>query len=206
MLKEPTTTITNFILSLEALILAALLIIRPLTFPSLPYWTTTIICIGIGTILGGIYHGFERPFSFKPIYLLIAVLMATFCLAVTSDNFGQELAVSLHWPIAGLALLFFLTTRIYPRKILAFAALLAAVLLVAFSLYLRLAVIGAFPGAWLLAAGIGTLLAGTVMMLGNVRFKLVWSFDRFAVYHLVQMISLLLLYLGLSLRNPVPLQ
>jgi len=205
-LNDPVTSITDFILGLESLILAVLLLIRPRSSPSLPYWIVTILCTGIGTLLGGIYHGLDHPFSYGVIYLLIAVLMTTFCLAVLSDNFGQQLVARLRLPLAGLALLFLLIAHIYPEKILTFSAILAIILVVALGLYLRRAVIGALPGAWLIAAGIGTLLAGTVMMLGNVGFSLLWSFDRNAVYHLVLMISLLLLYLGVSLRNPVPPQ
>ncbi len=69
---------------------------------------------------------------------------------------------------------------------------------------LGLTVIRALPGALLVSAGIGMLLAGALMMLGNVRFDFILRFNRNAVYHLVQLITLLL-YLGLSLRDTLPL-
>ncbi|NVM57681.1 MAG: hypothetical protein HWN51_06145, partial [Desulfobacterales bacterium] len=56
MLQEPTTTITDFLMSLETLILAALLLISPQTFPSLPYWIVSLAGLGVAALLGGLYH------------------------------------------------------------------------------------------------------------------------------------------------------
>ena len=200
MLQEPTTTITDFILGLETLILAALLLINPQTFSSQPYWIASLLCLGVAAVLGGLYHGFDRFSSYTGVYFSISVLMATLCLAVITDGFGEEIARGFRWPVAGLALAFFLVARTYPTRILAFAALLAVLLVLALVLYLHLTVTRALPGAGFLAAGIATLLIGAAMMLGNVGFTLIWTFDRNAVYHLVQMVGSLFFYLGLSSR------
>lgn len=201
MINEPTTTITDFLLGLEALVLVALLLVSPQTFPSLPYWIVSLSCIGAAAVLGGFYHGFDRSPSYVGIYLCISILMASFCLAVITDNFRVEMAHVFRWPVAVLALAFFLITRVYPTRILAFTAVLAVLLVLALGLYLRLMFTGTLPGAGLVAAGIATLLAGAAMMLGNVGFTFIWTFDRNAVYHLAQMVSLLFFYLGLSLRG-----
>ena len=200
MINEPTTTITDFILGLEALVLAAILFINPQTYPSLPYWIASLLCLGVAAVLGGLYHGFDRFSSYTGVYFCISVLMATLCLAVITDGFGEEIARGFRWPVAGLALAFFLVARTYPTRILAFAALLAVFLVLALVLYLHLMVTRALPGAGFLAAGIATLLIGAAMMLGNVGFTLIWTFDRNAVYHLVQMAGVLFFYLGLSSR------
>ncbi len=200
MLQEPTTTITDFILGLEALVLAALLLISPQTFPSQPYWIASLLCLGVAAVLGGLYHGFDRFSSYTGVYFCISVLMAALCLAVITDGFGEEIARGFRWPVAGLALAFFLVARTYPTRILAFAALLAVFLVLALVLYLHLMVTRALPGAGFLAAGIATLLIGAAMMLGNVGFTLIWTFDRNAVYHLVQMVGSLFFYFGLISR------
>ena len=200
MLQEPTTTITDFILGLEALVLAALLLISPQTFPSQPYWIASLLCLGVAAVLGGLYHGFDRFSSYTGVYFCISVLMAALCLAVITDGFGEEIARGFRWPVAGLALAFFLVARTYPTRILAFAALLAVFLVLALILYLHLMVTRALPGAGFLAAGIATLLIGAAMMLGNVGFTLIWTFDRNAVYHLVQMVGSLFFYFGLISR------
>ncbi len=200
MLQEPTTTITDFILGLEALVLAALLLISPQTFPSQPYWIASLLCLGVAAVLGGLYHGFDRFSSYTGVYFCISVLMAALCLAVITDGFGEEIARGFRWPVAGLALAFFLVARTYPTRILAFAAFLAVFLVLALVLYLHLMVTRALPGAGFLAAGIATLLIGAAMMLGNVGFTLIWTFDRNAVYHLVQMVGSLFFYFGLISR------
>lgn len=201
MINEPTTTITDFILALEALVLATLLLMNPQIYPSLPYWIASLFCLSVAAVLGGLYHGFDRPSSYTGVYFCISVLMVTLCLAVITDGFGEEIARGFRWPVAGLALVFFLVTRIYPTRILTFTALLAVLLVLALALYLYLMVTGALPGAGFLAAGIATLLIGAAMMLGNVGFTLIWTFDRNAVYHLVQMVGILFLFLGLSSRG-----
>jgi hypothetical protein len=200
MINEPTTTITDFILGLEALVLAALLLINPQTFSSQPYWIASLLCLGVAAVLGGLYHGFDRFSSYTGVYFCISVLMATLCLAVITDGFGEQIARGFRWPVAGLALAFFLVARTYPTRILAFAALLTVLLVLGLVLYLHLMVTRALPGAGFLAAGIATLLVGAAMMLGNVGFTLIWTFDRNAVYHLVQMGGCLFFYLGLSSR------
>ena len=174
MINEPTTTITDFILGLEALVLSALLFASPHTFPGLPYWIASLLCLGVAAVLGGLYHGFDRFSSYTGVYLSVSILMATLCLAVITDGFGEEMAHRLRWPVAGLAL--------------------------ALALYLHLMVTRALPGAGFLAAGIAALLIGAAMMLGNVGFTLIWTFDRNAVYHLVQMVGILFFFLGLSSR------
>lgn len=203
MLQEPTTTITDFLLGLEALILAALLLISPQTFPSLPYWIVSLVGLGVAALLGGLYHGFERTSLEVGIYFFISVLMAAFCLAAITDGFGEETARGFRWLVAVLALAFFLVTRIYPTRIMAFTALLAAILVFALALYLRLMFTGALPGAGFVAAGIAMLLTGAAMLLGNVRFTFIWTFDRNGTYHLMQMAGFLFFYLGLSQRGPL---
>ena len=200
MINEPTTTITDFILGLEALALSVLLFVSPHTFPSLPYWIASLLCLGIAAVLGGLYHGFDRFSSYTVVYLSVSVLVATLCLAVITDGFGEEIAHGFRWPVAGLALVFFLVAWIYPTRILAFTALLAVLLVLALVLYIHLMVTRALPGAGFLAAGSAALLIGAAMMLRNVGFTLIWTFDRNAVYHLVQMVGILFFSLGLSLR------
>ncbi len=200
MINEPTTTITDFILSLEALVLSALLFASPHTFPGLPYWIASLLCLGVAAVLGGLYHGFDRFSSYTGVYLSVSILMATLCLAVITDGFGEEMAHRLRWPVTGLALAFFVVALIYPARILAFTALLAVLLVTTLVLYFHLMVTRAQPGAGLLAAGIASMLIGAAMMLGNVGFTLIWTFDRNAVYHLVQMVGILFLFLGLSSR------
>lgn len=200
MLHEPTTSITDFILGLEALILAALLAVNGHPFPSLPYWITILVLFGLAALLGGFAHGLARPSMFAFIYLCLSILLASSILATVTDFFGHGVTLRARWPAALLALIFFLVARRYPTRIPAYATLQAVVLLLALILYLRLAFTRALPGAGYIAAGIAITLAAATLLLKKVQFTVVWTFDRNGVYHLALMVAVLFYYLGLSLR------
>ncbi|MFB0515153.1 MAG: hypothetical protein ACETWG_00935 [Candidatus Neomarinimicrobiota bacterium] len=200
MLHEPTTSITDFILGLETLILAALLAMNGHHFPSQPYWITTLALLGVAALLGGVAHGLAYHSLFTGIYLGLAIMMATFVLAALTDSFGPELVLKARWLVAVLALIFLIIAWFYPSRILTFAAVEAVVMFLALIVYIRLALVQAVPGAGYLSAGTAFTLAAAALLLKKVQLTLVWTFDGNGVYHLVQMVGVLFFYLGLSLR------
>lgn len=201
MLHEPTTAITNFILGLEALVLAFLLIMGRATFPSLPYWIATIILLGVAALLGGFAHGLAYRPLFTLIYASLAALMVTFLIATLIDGFGPELAGLLRWPVIGLAILFMLIAWRFPRHIQAYAVVEGLIMIGAFAIYLRLALTHALNGAGYIAAGIAATLTAAVLFMIKVKFTFIWTFNHNDVYHLVQMAGVLLFFLGLSARS-----
>ncbi|UCD38959.1 MAG: hypothetical protein JSW54_05640 [Fidelibacterota bacterium] len=200
-LQEPTTAITDFLLGLESFAFAALLTAGTYTFPSLPYWTATLIMLGIAALLGGFAHGLARFSIFAIIYPCLAILMTSFILATLVDSFGQELAHQVRWFIAFLALIFMLVAWRYPTRIRAYAVVLAALMILAFLLYLRQALTTTLPGSAYIAAGIATTILAAALLLKRARITLIWTFDHNGVYHLVQMVGVLFFYLGLSQRS-----
>ncbi|MCH7497881.1 MAG: hypothetical protein IH971_08525 [Candidatus Marinimicrobia bacterium] len=200
MLREATTSITDFLLGLEALTLLALLGLATAPFPGRTYWLLTMALLGVGAMLGGLAHGLARPRLFTPMYLLLALLIATFVLAVLADALSQELPLWAWWLAGGLALL-----------LLAAALSRAAVKLLVTTAAVGLALIGAIylwlffgrdlPGAGFLAAGFALSAAGGALMLKKVGLTAIWSFDHNGLYHLIQMVSLLLFYVGLIQRG-----
>jgi hypothetical protein len=200
MLHEPTTAITDFILGLEALGLALLLIMGRATFPSLPYWIATITLLGVAALLGGFAHGLAYRPLFTLIYASLSALMVTFLIATLVDGFGPELAGRLRWPVIGLAILFLMVAWRFPRHIQVYAVLEGIIMLGAFAVYLWLALTHTLGGAGYIAAGIGTTLIAAVLFMLKVNFTFIWTFNHNDVYHLVQMVGVLLFFLGLYVR------
>jgi hypothetical protein len=200
MLHEPTTAITDFILGLEALVLAVLLIMTRAAFPSLPYWIATIILLGVAALLGGFAHGLAYRPLFTLIYATLSALIVTFLIATLIDGFGPEFAGRLRWPVIGLAILFLLIAWRFPRHIQAYAIVEGLIMVVAFAVYLWLALTHALSGAGYIAAGIGITLIAAMLFMTKVNFTFIWTFNHNDVYHLVQMVGVLLFFLGLFVR------
>ena len=79
-------------------------------------------------------------------------------------------------------------------------------MLVALVGYTWLACRGKLRGAWWMAAGIlVTIVAAGVQASKGISFTLIWSFDHNGVYHLIQMVGMVLLAAGLgrALRSSV---
>lgn len=200
MLHEPTTSITDFMLGLETLILAAFLINGGNAFPSLPFWTVALILLGVAAILGGFAHGMSRPVLFLAIYPCLALIMAMFVMAALTDIFGVELAQRARWPVGILVLAFALIVWRFPKYIQISAVLEAVIMVLALIFYLRMALNHSLPGSGHIAAGIVITIVAVVLLLRDTQLKIVYTFDRNGIYHLVQMVGVLFFYLGLSLR------
>ena len=71
-------------------------------------------------------------------------------------------------------------------------------MLLALGGYIWLACQGRLEGTWLMAAGIlVTIIAAGVQAGKAVSFTINWSFDHNGVYHLIQMVGIVLLVAGL---------
>ena len=71
-------------------------------------------------------------------------------------------------------------------------------LLIAFAAYLWLAVSGTVSGADWMAAGIAvSLIAAAIQPIKRLRVALLWEFDRNGLFHLAQVVGLILLCVGL---------
>ena len=201
MLHEPTTAITDFILGLETLALALILMMGKGTFPSLPYWIAAFILLGTAALLGGFAHGLAYHRLFILIQANLAALMVILLLATLMDGFGSEVAIRWRWPVIGLAVIFALAAWRFPRHFHIYAAFEGILMVGILAVYLWLALTNAINGAGFIAAGIGITLIAAVLFLKKVHFSLVWTFNHNDVYHLVQMVGVFFLFLGLFLRS-----
>jgi hypothetical protein len=200
-LHEPTTSITDFILGAEALILAVCLINGGSASPSLPYWTTTLILLGVAAILGGFTHGLACPAMFVALYPCLAFLMAAFVIATLTDIFGAELSRRALWLVGIMVLVFVPIAWRFPKHLQAYAVAGVLIMVPALIIYLKMALHHKLPGSGYIATGIAATIIGVALLLRDVQLKLIYTFDRNGLNHLAQMVGVLFFYLGLSLRT-----
>jgi hypothetical protein len=209
---ERTTAATDAVLAAAALVAIALLRRVPPSFGR-SVWTAALGSLAVASALGAIAHGVRLPSAgrellWQPLYLSLGVTMALFVVGAVRDWRGAPAAQRILLPMLGVAVVFYGITWLSGGSFLAFVVYEAAALLFSLAIYLRLARGHRRPGAAAMAAALGvSLAAGGVQAahLGSVR--LVWEFDHNGLFHLIQLIGLVLLVAGLRrllLLSPEP--
>lgn len=167
-------------------------------------WTWFFGLLSAASLLGAISHGFRMTSSVNTalwvvIYLVLGIMMALFLIA----------AVTLHWnPQLGkqclpygmlIAFVFFLVTQIWSDSFLLFVIYEAISMLLALTLYVSCLWFRREQGSGLLAAGIVVgIVAAVLDSQPSLQLNFIWTFNNHGIFHLAQMISLLLLTIGVS--------
>jgi hypothetical protein len=129
--------------------------------------------------------------------------MALFVVGAVRDWRGDKAGRRALVPMLLVALAFYGVTRLTGGRFLAFVVYEAAALTFSLLVYLHLVRTGGRPGAAAVAAALAvSLAAGAVQAtdLGSVR--LLWEFDHNGLFHLVQLLGLVLLVAGLRRLLP----
>ena len=158
--------------------------------------------MAVASALGAAAHGFAltdtvRELLWQPLYLALGVTMALFVAGAVRDRYGDGAARRLLPPLLVLALLFYAVTRVTGGDFLVFVLYESAALLLALLIYLRLAVEGRSGAAAVAAAFALSLTAGAVQASGIGPVRLVWEFDHNGLFHLIELLGLVLLVGGL---------
>lgn len=207
---ELTTAASDAALAVLALVCIRWLAARrPVDPPRVTVWILVLALLAVASALGAIAHGFELSADtmyllWQPLFLSLGLVVALFVVAAAYDGFGPETARRLLIPALVVGACFYLITLLVPGTFLVFVLYEAVAMLVALGLYLRLAVRISEPWAWLMVLGIGlNIVAAAIQATGSVRLDVVVPFDHNGVFHLVQMVAIVVLVAGIgkSLRN-----
>ena len=201
---EQTTAITDVILAAQAI--AAIAVSRR-GVPRKPMWTDiwcwVFGCLSVASFLGAASHGLKmadwyRAAIWIPAYLALGLTMALFVVAAVSMHWDHSLARRC-LPLAVLSAgLFFAVTQFWSDSFLLFVIFESVAMFFSLALYAVCFWKRREAGSGWLAAGV---LVGIVAALADtqkwLRMTMVWEFDNHGVFHLIQMVSLLLLTIGI---------
>jgi hypothetical protein len=166
-------------------------------------WGGAFALLSLAAFLGAIAHGLKMPpranaLLWRPLNLALGLTISLFVVGVVYDLRNKAAARRILAPMLAVGVGFFVLTQVASGTFLMFVLFQAVAMLFALGAYGWLGVKRRLAGAWWMAGGVlATLIAAAIQATGAVSFTLVWPFDHNGVYHLVQMVGLLLLTAGL---------
>ena len=201
---EQTTALTDVLVFLVATAAIGYMGFYPAAEPEKIFiWIAAFGFIAIASLLGALAHGIVLPEKihariWRLLNLCLGLAVSLFVVGVVYDLMGSNAALkTLPFMIAAGAVFYLLTWR-FPGIFFIFIIYEAAALLFALSAYGWLAVNDKSPGAFWMTAGVLTsLLAAVVQAIHSIRLHIVWPFDHNGIFHVIQIIGLLLLLRGI---------
>jgi hypothetical protein len=166
-------------------------------------WASAFGLLALATVLGAVAHGLKVSNEVKTrlwhgLYLVLGLVVALFTVGAILDMWG---VVAAQWALPIMlvfGLSFFGVTLVWPDNFLLFIIYQGVAMLFALGGYSWLALVAGLAGGWLMVAAIFvTIIAAAIQASNKVSVTLIWKFDHNGVYHLVQVVGLLLLIVGL---------
>lgn len=202
---EMTTAITDVILAAQSA--AAIYVIRRRTVARPMWthvWTWLFALLSIASMIGAAAHGLEMATSIEtaiwtPAYLALGLTMALFVIAAITMSTGHEKSRRFLLPAIMVAFAFFTITQLWSDSFLLFVIYECIAMLLSLTLYSMCFWQRRAAGSGLLAAGVLVgILAAVIDTQKTLHMTLIWEFNNHGLFHLVQMISLLLLTIGIA--------
>lgn len=200
---ERTTAATDALLVLT--VSGGVLLVRRAAPPTWrrQVWLAALSAFGASALLGTVVHGLALPpepleLLWQLLYLLLGLAVALFAAGALADWRGERAARASLPVLLALAAAAYLAVQASGGDFRVFLLFQGAALLLALSVYGRLALRArAGAGAMALALGV-SLAAGAVQAADKLTVRLVWPFDHNGLFHLVQLVGVLLLVRGLT--------
>lgn len=206
---ELTTAATDAMLAVLALVCIRWLARwRSADPPKVTVWILVLALLALASILGAVAHGFELSadtlfWLWQPLFLSLGLVVALFVVAAAYDGLGSDTARRLLIPALVAGACFYLVTLVFPGTFMVFVMYEAVAMLLALGLYVRLAVKTGEPWAWIMVLGIGlNIVAAGIQASGTVRLDLGVPLDHNGVFHLVQMVAIVVLVAGVARSLP----
>ncbi len=132
--------------------------------------------------------------------MALGLTVAMFVVGVIYDQWGLVATRRVLPILIAVAVAFFVVTVLVPGTFLAFIVYEAAAMLFALVVYILLAVRGQLTGAAVMAAGITiSIIAAAVQASGAVSVTALWEFDHNGIFHLIQIVGVVVLVAGLRM-------
>jgi len=208
---EQTTAATDIVLALVAfggIVFLLGLLLNSGELWKISIWSAAIGSIGLAAALGAVAHGLIlsrtlHHFSWLVLNLALSLAISLFVVGVVYDLWGFEVSLKTLPILLITGLGFYLTTLFYPGIFFLFIVYEGVALVFALAAYIYLTIQQDLPGAYLMAAGVlASIIAAGIQANKSVVVTFIWRFDHNGIYHLVQVVGLLLLFAGLRKSLP----
>jgi hypothetical protein len=203
---ERTTAATDVLLSLASAGGIFLLQSRATPIPwKLHLWSGTFALISLAAALGAVYHGLvlaegPRGWLWRILTACLSMTISLFVVGVFHDVFGRQAAGRILPLMLTAGVLVYAVSRMFEGLFRVFIVYQTLALVLALSLYVWLAAQGTSAGAGWMATGVtASIIAAGIQTVRSLHVKLIWTFDRNGVFHLVQFLGVILLCVGLLL-------
>jgi hypothetical protein len=202
---EQTTAITDLMLAVQAMGIRVYLGRAQTTRPfATTIWSWIFTLAAFASILGAVAHGFEMSAKLNailwvPLYFALGMIVALFLVAGFAHRWSDGLARRCLPISVCVGVAFFVATQLWSDSFILFVAYEAVAMLIVLALYTS-CFWQTFDrrGSGFLAMGVFVgLLSAMVDAQHTLRVTCIWTFDNHGVFHLIQMLSFLLLAIGL---------
>lgn len=167
-------------------------------------WSWVFGLLVFSSLLGALAHGLDlsstaQSWLWRPLYLSLGLVVAMFVVGAVLDMKGENVARAWLAPMLVLAVAFFTVTQFGSGSFKSFIVYEALAMLGALGVYLLLARERRLAGAGTVAAGIMlNIVAAIIQANGTVSMTIIVPFDHNGVFHLVQIVALIVLTRGLA--------
>ncbi len=204
---EQTTAATDVVLSVIAMIVSFLTIQagRINNIKKGRIWAWAFGLLAFAAFTGAVAHGFHMPAKlnyilWQPLNLALGLTVSLFVVGVVYDLTRGVLPKITLPLLLTIGTLFYVITLVFPGIFLVFILYEAAAMLFSLVVYIVLSTRHRLQGASLMAAGILiTMIAAAVQASEAIHVHCIWEFDHNGVFHLIQIVGILVLYAGLRL-------
>ena len=168
-------------------------------------WGWAFALLAFSAFVAALAHSFEMTQKtnerlWMPINLSLGWVLSLFVVGALIDLSGDAMARTALPAALIVGLLFFVITVLRPGSFMTFITYEAMAMLFSLGVYVFIFFQGTLLGAgWMLAGVFVTILAAVVQALGKAGKSIVWYFDNNGVFHLIQMIGIVLLLVGLMM-------
>jgi hypothetical protein len=165
-------------------------------------WTWVFGLLSAASFLGATAHGFDlspvlRNVLWQPLYLMLGIDVSLFVLGGVYDWRGAKAASRLVPAAVVSGVGFYSLTLVLNGSFLVFVIYEGVAMVSALAIYVMLAVRHRLPGAAGIAIAIGMNILAAALQASALRVTVIWPFDHNGIFHLVQIVALLVLGYGL---------
>jgi hypothetical protein len=134
----------------------------------------------------------------QPLFLSLGLAVSMFAAGAIFDLRNGSIPKMIVPALLAMGVLFYLVTVFVPGSFLVFILYEAVVMIFALVAYMVLALKNKLPGVWWMVGGIFlTIVAAAIQATESLSFTLIWEFDHNGIFHLVQMVGIVILVNGL---------